>query len=209
MLALRCAGMIALLMVALVGGEAIAQTSQPISDAASLPASDPLPSPSPISDPVTAEPQLPSTFDWDTYLPNGSFPTDQPAAQNTRLVLSLGDRRVYLYRGEAMVASYPVAIGHPDTPTPLGNYEVFQMVVDPQWQSPWTGEVHPPGPDSALGLRWIGFAQMSNGVIGFHGTPTVSSIGQAASNGCVRMYNEDVVALYSQITIGTPVSVIP
>lgn len=125
------------------------------------------------------------------------------------LMLKLGERRVYLYQGEQVLASYPVAIGESDTPTPVGEFEVFEMVENPIWRNPWTGEVRSPGANSALGLRWIGFVHMPNGVIGFHGTPTVSSIGQAASNGCVRMHNEDVVALFTQVEVGTPVMVVP
>lgn len=119
-----------------------------------------------------------------------------------RLVLRLGERRVYVYGGEQVLASYPVAIGASATPTPTGQFQIFQMVENPRWQNPWTGEVTAPGANSALGLRWIGFTELSNGLIGFHGTPTVSSIGQAASNGCVRLRNEDVLALYSYVRMG-------
>ncbi|MEM9541591.1 MAG: L,D-transpeptidase [Cyanobacteria bacterium P01_E01_bin.42] len=139
--------------------------------------------------------------------PLGSSDRYLPETAQTHLRLDLSDRRVYVERGEEVIASYPVAIGKAQTPTPTGTYEVFQMVVDPVWQSPWTGQVTPPGANSALGLRWIGFAQMSNGIIGFHGTPTVSSIGKAASNGCVRMYNKDVVAMFEQVEMGTTVIV--
>ncbi|MEL7511674.1 MAG: L,D-transpeptidase [Cyanobacteria bacterium J06554_3] len=130
------------------------------------------------------------------------------ATENNRLVLSLRSRRVYLYQGEMLISSYPVAVGTAETPTPQGEFSVSKMVVDPVWQSPWTGEVHEPGPNSALGLRWIEFASTEAGSFGFHGTPTVESIGHAASNGCVRMYNEDVVALFSQVSVGTPVLVV-
>lgn len=132
-----------------------------------------------------------------------------PVMIENRLVLSLDARRVYLYRGEMLVSSYPVAIGTDETPTPQGQFTVQQMVVNPVWQSPWTGEVHEPGPDSALGLRWIEFATSDAGAFGFHGTPTLESIGKAASNGCVRMRNEDVVALFDQVGVGTPVIVQP
>ncbi|MGB0563175.1 MAG: L,D-transpeptidase [Spirulinaceae cyanobacterium] len=142
--------------------------------------------------------EIPPLEDPEVYL---------PAEAQVHLVLRLGERRVYVYRGEEVQASYPVAIGTSQTPTPTGTYEVFQMVEDPVWQSPWTGRITAPGPNSALGLRWIGFAQMSNGVIGFHGTPTVNSIGKAASNGCVRMYNHDVVAMFEQVEMGTTVTV--
>lgn len=130
------------------------------------------------------------------------------AIENNRVVLSLRSRRVYLYQGDILLSSYPVAIGTSETPTPQGEFTVSKMVENPVWQSPWTGEVHAPGPNSALGLRWIEFTSNDEGAFGFHGTPTVESIGYAASNGCVRMYNDDVVALFSQVQVGTPVSIV-
>ena len=130
------------------------------------------------------------------------------SAQENRIVLSLRSRRVYLYRGDMLLSSYPVAVGTDETPTPQGEFAVSKMVVNPVWQSPWTGEIHEPGPNSALGVRWIEFTSNTNGAFGFHGTPTVESIGQAASNGCVRMFNDDVVALFSQVSVGTPVSIV-
>jgi len=145
-------------------------------------------------------PPLPSSQD---YLPSA------PVAKATHLVLRLNQKRVYVLADDKVLADFPVAVGAPDTPTPTGEFEIFQMVIDPVWQSPWTGEVFPPGPNSALGLRWIGFASMDNGVIGFHGTPTVSSIGSAASNGCVRLRNEDVLALYAHARMGMTVIVEP
>lgn len=138
---------------------------------------------------------------------NSSVSTYVPA--NPSVVLRLQERRVYLYSSDMLVSSYPVAIGTEETPTPQGEFSVGNMVVNPVWQSPWTGEVHEPGPDSALGVRWIEFAESEEGVFGFHGTPTLDSIGQAASNGCVRMRNEDVTALFAQVSPGTPVIVEP
>lgn len=146
-------------------------------------------------------PNVPPLDHTDRYLPS--------LETSTYIVLRLNERRVYVYQGETMLAYYPVAIGKPSTPTPTGEFRVFQMITDPIWQSPWTGEVEPPGPDGSLGLRWIGFANLPNGVIGFHGTPNEASIGQAASNGCVRMYNEDVVQLFDQIEMGMLVRVEP
>jgi lipoprotein-anchoring transpeptidase ErfK/SrfK len=128
-------------------------------------------------------------------------------AAASHIVLRLQERRLYLYRDDMLVSSYPVAVGTDETPTPQGQFAISQMVIDPVWQSPWTGEVHDPGPNSALGLRWIQFAASDEGVFGFHGTPTIDSIGKAASNGCVRMRNEDVVALFSQVSVGTAVTV--
>lgn len=145
-------------------------------------------------------PELPPLGDAAAYLPD--------AKAKIRVVLRLSERRVYLYEDDEAVASYPVAIGKSSTPTPTGEFKIFQLIENPIWKNPWTGQVTDPGPNSALGLRWIGFAEMPNGVIGFHGTPTLSSIGQAASNGCVRMRNEDVVALFEKLEMGTPVTVV-
>ncbi|MDJ0514727.1 MAG: L,D-transpeptidase [Trichodesmium sp. MO_231.B1] len=131
------------------------------------------------------------------------------AEELIRIVLRLGERRVYVYEGEEEVASYPVAVGKPGWETPTGNFKVIQLVENPQWQNPWTGEVMPAGPNTALGLRWIGFWTDGKDTIGFHGTPTVESIGYAASHGCVRMYNEDVVNLFQKVQVGTEVVVEP
>lgn len=146
-------------------------------------------------------PTLPGLDDPSPFLPLG-----QP---EIRVVLRLGQRRVFVYRNDQQVASYPVAVGKPGWETPTGEFEVIQMVENPVWQNPWTGEVGSPGPNSALGLRWIGFWTDGKDTIGFHGTPTVNSIGRAASHGCVRMRNEDVVALFNQIEMGTIVVVEP
>lgn len=132
-----------------------------------------------------------------------------PVELSLRLVLKRSDRRVYLYRGETQVGSYPVAVGKAGWETPLGTWAVNDMQEHPSWVHPFTGEVVPPGPDNPLGDRWIGFWTNGRSYIGFHGTPTRESVGRAASHGCVRMYNEDVRALYELVEIGTPVTVVP
>lgn len=136
------------------------------------------------------------------------FSRYQPSEDDTvRLVLRLKERQLYVYKGQTAIANYPVAIGRPSAPTPTGKFRVFEMLKDPSWQNPTTGEVETPGEDGSLGTRWIGFASLPNGVIGFHGTPNRASIGRAVSHGCVRMRNEDAESLFQQIVIGTVVSV--
>jgi lipoprotein-anchoring transpeptidase ErfK/SrfK len=131
------------------------------------------------------------------------------STQPVRLLLSLGERRVFVYRGEVMEVSYPVAIGRPGWETPTGEFAVFSQVVNPGWTNPLTNEVSPPGPDNPLGERWIAFWTDGTNVIGFHGTPNRESVGKAASHGCIRMYNEDVRELYDMVSEGTPVTVVP
>ena len=135
-------------------------------------------------------------------------PIAAPQETPTRLMLRLGERRVEVYRGETLAASYPVAVGKPGWETPTGEFEVLSTVVDPGWTSPFTNEVVPPGPNSPLGDRWIAFWTDGENMIGFHGTPNRDSVGQAASHGCVRMYNEHIRELFELVQIGTPVTVV-
>lgn len=151
---------------------------------------------------LTAAPYIPELPPLRPTLPETS-------ASEVRLVLKLKDRRVYVYQGDRVQKSYPVAIGRSGWETPTGQYQVLSMVKNPGWTNPLTREVIPPGPDSPLGERWIAFWTDGRNYIGFHGTPDRSSIGQAASHGCVRMFNEHIRELYPLIAVGTPVTVTP
>ena len=142
--------------------------------------------------------EIPPLGDADKFLPE---------AAASRLILRLSDRRVYYYRGEELIVSYPVAIGRQGWETPTGNFQIFQKVVHPTWQHPFTGEIVPPGKDNPLGSRWLGFWSDGNNAIGFHGTPNEELIGQAVSHGCVRMRNADIVALFEKVEMGTVVIV--
>lgn len=136
-------------------------------------------------------------------------PSPTSSINNTRLVIKLSDRRVYLYRSEQLQASYPIAVGKAGWETPKGNFKVIQMQRNPAWQHPWNGTIIPSGPNNPLGARWIGFWTDGKNFIGFHGTPNENLIGQAVSHGCIRMRNKDVLALYAQVNVGTPVTVVP
>ncbi len=125
------------------------------------------------------------------------------------LVIKLSDRRVYVYRQQQLLTSYPIAVGREGWETPTGQYQVIQKIQEPAWQHPFTGEIIPPGPENPLGMRWIGFWTDGTNYIGFHGTPNEDTVGQAASHGCIRMLNQDVQLLFDKVTIGTPVIVEP
>lgn len=131
------------------------------------------------------------------------------AEETIQLRLSLSDRRVYVLQGDKEVISYPVAIGRTGWETPTGEFSIKAMVEDPGWTNPITNEVVGPGPNNPLGDRWMAFWTDGTNVIGFHGTPDRDSIGEAASHGCVRMYNEHARELFNIISIGTPVVVEP
>jgi lipoprotein-anchoring transpeptidase ErfK/SrfK len=124
-----------------------------------------------------------------------------------RVVINLEQRKLRLIQDGRVVETYPVAVGQPAYPTPTGRYEVVDKQVDPAWfppDSPWAAGLGtiPPGPGNPLGTRWIG---TSAPAIGIHGTYARESIGTAASHGCIRMYIEDVEALYEQVGLGSGV----
>lgn len=151
-----------------------------------------------------ATPELPSLSD-----PNPFLPSVNEQSSDIQLVIRLSDRRVYVYEKEQVTASFPIAIGRSGWETPTGDFEVIDMRNNPVWEHPFTGAVIPPGPENPLGSRWIGFWTDGTNYIGFHGTPDEDSVGQAASHGCIRMYDRDVVVLFDMVEVGTPVSVVP
>lgn len=106
------------------------------------------------------------------------------------IVISVGERALGLYEGNRLVRRYPVAIGKPSTPTPVGTHRVLEKVM------------HPGG---GLGSRWMAFTYEMHGI---HGTNRPELIGQMVSNGCVRMHNANVEELYAMVEVGTPVVVI-
>ncbi|WP_375341156.1 L,D-transpeptidase [Okeania sp. SIO1I7] len=129
--------------------------------------------------------------------------------ENIYLIIKLSDRRVYIYQDDQLKTSYPIAIGREGWETPAGTYKVMQKISNPSWKHPFTGEIIPPGPENPLGERWIGFWTDGTNYIGFHGTPNEETVGQAVSHGCVRMLNQDVLALFEKVAIGTTVIVEP
>lgn len=126
-----------------------------------------------------------------------------------RLVVRLRDRKVYVYEGKDVKASYPVAVGRAGWETPKGNFKVLRMEKNPAWKNPWTGDVIPPGRNNPMGERAIDFYTDGRIYVAFHGTPNESVIGQAISHGCIRMRNADIRAMYDMLAEGTPVIVEP
>jgi len=106
--------------------------------------------------------------------------------------IDLVQRVLTLYRDSAFIKSYQVAVGKPDTPTPLGSWVIIEKTLNPG------------GP---FGARWMRL-NVPWGAYGIHGTEQPSSIGTYVSHGCVRMYNQDVIELYDLVVIGTPVNII-
>ncbi|WP_448525005.1 L,D-transpeptidase [Parathermosynechococcus lividus] len=132
-----------------------------------------------------------------------------PIAAPLRLEISLSRRQMVLYQGQTRLRTYPVAVGRPGWETPLGQFQIQEMIRDPAWKNPFNGSVIPGGhPRNPLGRRWIGFWSDGKNWIGLHGTPHPDSIGQAISHGCVRMHNRDIEELFEKVRPGMPVIVV-
>lgn len=122
--------------------------------------------------------------------------------------LDLSRRELELVRDGLTVNRWPVVIGAPETPTPVGRFQVRSKVIDPIYQSTSTGLVKGVGP---LGTRWLGFFSRGLDQFGIHGTPWPWWVDAraAVSHGCVRMRNEHIADLFSAVEIGTPVIIQP
>ncbi|MCC5608001.1 L,D-transpeptidase [Nostoc sp. CHAB 5834] len=134
-------------------------------------------------------------------------PSNRVEDAKTQVVVDLSDRRTYVYAGDEVIASYPIAVGKKGWETPTGSFQVIHMRHYPIWRHPITGKVFEAGTDSPLGDRWIGFWSDGRNEIGFHGTPEIDLVGTAVSHGCLRMRNSDVRLLYEQVSLGTTVLV--
>ena len=170
--------------------------------------------------------RLPESLPPSDPTPPGSpAPTATAAPAATELVLDRRHRLLRVMAEGRELRRFPVAVGMPGWETPVGRFQVIEMAADPTWKHPAKGTIHPPGPTNPLGSRWIGFHRdcrdrsgfngqehlQVNGcaTAGFHGTNDRSSVGRAASHGCVRLFDEDVKELFQLVRLGTPVTVLP
>ena len=115
-----------------------------------------------------------------------------------------------LWKNLELAKKYTIAVGAVGYDTPAGLYNVQNKAVNPAWTMPdsdWVapgdrGKVVPGGvPENPLKARWLG---IYNGA-GIHGTDVTSSLGSAASHGCIRMAIPEVIELYDQVPVSAPV----
>jgi L,D-transpeptidase ErfK/SrfK len=147
-----------------------------------------------------------------------------PAGPHEGIVVNLPEHRLYYFPkpkrgGPIEVISYPVSIGKMDWHSPLGVTHVIQKQKDPTWYptesvrkeheangDPLPAKV-PPGPDNPLGQYAMRLA-VGNGTYLIHGTNNPIAVGLPVTHGCIRMYPDDVAALFPLVPVGTPVRLI-
>jgi L,D-transpeptidase ErfK/SrfK len=144
-----------------------------------------------------------------------------PPGPREGIVVNLPEHRLYYYpkpkKGEKpVVITYPVSIGKMDWKTPIGETHVIQKEKHPTWYPPESVRkehlanndpipaVVKAGPDNPLGDYAMRLAA-GNGTYLIHGTNNPMAVGMAITHGCVRMYPEDVAALFPLIPVGTKV----
>lgn len=120
------------------------------------------------------------------------YPIEPLFRAKYRIAINTKAHTLTLYRDNKVYKTYKVAVGKASTPTPKGTFKIVNRAVNPG------------GP---FGSRWLGL-NAPNGDYGIHGTNNPSSIGKNVSNGCIRMYNRDVIELASIVPIGTIVTII-
>jgi L,D-transpeptidase catalytic domain/Putative peptidoglycan binding domain len=128
----------------------------------------------------------------------------------TFIVVSRETFTLRLFKHLKLARTYRIAVGQAGLETPSGLYEINNKQVNPSWHVPlsaWAGDlagrIIPPGPADPIKSRWMGFWDGA----GIHGTDQESSIGSAASHGCIRMTIPDVEALYPLVPLHTPIYV--
>ena len=144
-----------------------------------------------------------------------------PPGPREGIVVNLPEHRLYYYpkpngHDKPVVITYPVSIGKMDWRTPLGETQVIAKIKHPPWYPPESvrkeheangdplPRVVPPGPDNPLGDYAMRLAA-GNGTYLIHGTNNPTAVGMAVTHGCIRMYPEDVAAVFATVPVGTKV----
>ena len=134
--------------------------------------------------------------------------------ENVAITIDTKTNILEVREGEKLVATYPVTVGTAHTASPIGEWKVRGIAKMPTFR--WDKEMLKhgnrsgdfyllrPGPRNPVGVMWIALDKKG---IGIHGTNDPASIGHAASHGCVRLANWDIVRLATKIKAGDKVSI--
>ena len=129
------------------------------------------------------------------------------------IVVNLAEQRLYFFPTNGERVSYPIGINRLGWPIPIGTTEVTRKREAPTWyptasarrEDPTLPNAVPPGPENPLGTHalYLGWPRYL-----IHGTNEPYGVGRRVSRGCIRLYPEDILPLFEQVELGTPVHVI-
>lgn len=136
------------------------------------------------------------------------------------VVVDTAARYLYLVRENGRAIRYGIGVGKEGLAW-SGRARVGRKAAWPRWtptaamirreperNAPWAGGMEP-GLDNPLGPRALYLYDGDRDTMyRIHGTTEPWSIGQSVSSGCIRMFNQDIVDLYSRVPVGSPVVVL-
>jgi L,D-transpeptidase ErfK/SrfK len=143
-----------------------------------------------------------------------------PEAYRAGIVINLAAMRLFYFKKEGdlqAVSTFPVGIGTAERPTPMGRMYITRKKFRPTWYVPASiASEHfekgdplpatvPPGPLNPLGEHALYLNKPGYLV---HGTNKPASVGLRATNGCIRLYPEDIKRLYDTTPLQTPVKIV-
>jgi L,D-transpeptidase ErfK/SrfK len=143
-----------------------------------------------------------------------------PDTRRNGIVINLAAMRLFQFKASGnrlAVSTYPVGVGTMERPTPMGRMKIARKKYRPTWHVPASiAEDHrkkgdplpakvPPGPLNPLGEHALYLSRPGYLV---HGTNKPASIGLRATNGCIRLYPEDIKRLYDSTPVKTPVNIV-
>jgi len=141
-------------------------------------------------------------------------PGESAGPRNVSIKVDTKTNRLGVFEAEKLIAAYPVTIGSAHNMSPVGEWKVRGISKLPTFRydkamlehGERSGNFHmlAPGPRNPVGVMWIALNKKG---IGIHGTNDPGSIGRAASHGCIRLANWDVVRLATKIKTGDKVSI--
>jgi lipoprotein-anchoring transpeptidase ErfK/SrfK len=136
------------------------------------------------------------------------------ATANVVIKIDIKANILEVREGEKLIAAYSVTVGSAQTASPIGEWKVRRITQMPTFRydkemlkhGQRSGNFYllPPGPRNPVGVMWIALNKKG---IGIHGTNDPGSIGHAASHGCIRLANWDVVRLATKIKSGDSISI--
>lgn len=112
--------------------------------------------------------------------------------QPLEVVIDRKNHRLGVVSGSVLLRNYEVGLGR-EGKTPLGDFNISDKVVNPNGS-----------PNGTYGSRGM---QLSDSNYAIHGTQDIESIGGNESEGCIRMFGEDVEELFDLVPMGTRVRI--
>ena len=118
------------------------------------------------------------------------------------IVIILSTQMLYAYTPEGQLwMAAEVAVGSPNTPTPVGETVVEHVIYNPWWRPRGKPSMAPRQPGNPMGR--VKLALRNYGAVRIHGgglkVAMALNVPRTVSNGCVRMRDQDVQALAAGI----------